>query len=180
MKPIFLWSSIVIASLSAIPAFGDSNRTALAREIEELSLTTNQALFDTGDGVGWTLYPPIIRRRFLTINNCLVTNQVVRITAENQEDILFKIEFDLSLALLPDASSVNGEAFAYLHPTAIFDINFRPPYQPVFQDDPNGKNLQNHVTVVRVLMEPIEDDRQPRQLLSALKRYQQEYCVFGS
>lgn len=186
----FFTMILVLAGFSA--QAGDA-QIALARQIEEASVTSNQAYFDTGadsnagSGVGWTLYPPLIYRREMEVNGCDVTARTVNINDQKPlEEPSVEIKFDLARTRIPDASVPIGNEFALMagsgeepNGTALFELYFVPPYEPLIWSNTSGVEVEQPVLFTRFLMEPVADETQPRRLLALLNQYQDEYCTFS-
>lgn len=184
MKKVFGCS--IFVGLCAASSHADDTQTALARQIEEASVTSNQSYFDTGadsnvgSGVGWTLYPPLIYRREMEVNGCDVTARTVNIHDQNPlEEPSVEITFDLARTRVPDASVPIGNEFAFMDGTALFELHFVPPYEPMIWSDTAGVEVEQPVLFTRFLMEPVVDETQPRRLLALLNQYQDEYCTFS-
>jgi hypothetical protein len=187
LRAIFL----MILFFAGFSARADDVRTTLARQIEEASVTSNQAYFDTGEdsssGVGWTLYPPLIYRREMEVSGCDVTARTVNINDQIPlEEPSVEITFDLARTLIPDASVPIGNEFAFLagcgeepNGTALFELHFVPPYEPLIWSNMSGVEVEQPVLFTRFLMEPVADEMQPRRLLALLNQYQDEYCTFS-
>lgn len=165
-------------------------QTALARQIEEASVTSNQAYFDTGHASsagsadGWTLHPPLSYRREMEVNGCEVTARTVNIHAQNaQEEPSLEITFDLARTRIPDASTPIGYEFAFMEgeasATALFALRFVPPYEPLIWSNIDGTEIEQPVLFIQFLMEPVADETQPRHLLALLNQYKDEYCTFS-
>lgn len=171
-------------------AHADDARTALARRIQEASVTLNQAYFDTGQapgagsGDGWSLQPPLHYRREMEVNGCDVTARTVNIHAQNLfEEPSMEITFDLTRTRIPDASAPIGDEFAFMEGeaggTALFALRFAPPYEPLMWSNTAGTEVEQPVLFTQFLMEPVADETHPRHLLALLNQYQDEYCRFS-
>lgn len=166
-------------------ATADNAQMDLARQIEDSSTTSNQAYFDTGESVGWTLYPPLIYRREMRIMDCDVTARTVQVNPHNAtEETRIEITFDLTRTRIPEPTVPIGEDYAFLtvngdepNGTALFELSFLPPYEPVIWSMTSGEELQSPVRFTRFLMEPVLNEEQPRRLLALLNQYKAEYCT---
>ncbi|MCK8485530.1 hypothetical protein MUY21_15965 [Aliiroseovarius sp. S2029] len=172
-------------------ALADDAQTALARQIEEASVTSKQAFFDTGktsdagSGVGWTLYPPLINRHEILVNGCDVTARMVNgHDQKSQEESFIEITFDLTRTRIPDASVPVGNEFAFMagswdesYGTALIELHFIPPYEPLIWSNIAGVEVEQPVRFTRFLMEPVFNEEQPRRLLALLNQYKAEYCA---
>jgi hypothetical protein len=174
----------VFIALYSIPAFATDTQVDLAHQIEELSLTGNKDLSDSGSGIGWKLYSPLISRHQMTVEGCTITVQYI----SGLEDGVTRIAFDLARAVIPEASVPNGEVFTYIAGSedqskpsgfAIFKINFHPPYEPNMYSLVKTKETNLPVPFIRFWMEPVPDENQPRRLLKVLGEYQKKYCTFA-
>lgn len=170
-------------------AQADEAQTALARQIEEASVTSNQAFFATGQAPsagsadGWTLHPPLNYRREMEVKGCAVTARTMNIHAQNSlEEPSIEITFDLARTRIPDASAPIGDEFAFMGDaaggTALFALRFVPPYEPMIWSNRDGTEVEQPVLFTQFLMEPVLDETQPRHLLALLNQYQDEYCTF--
>ncbi|WP_133176184.1 hypothetical protein [Pelagivirga sediminicola] len=171
----------------AVSAQADDAQSELARQIEAASVTSNQAYFDTGKSVGWTLYPPTIYCREMQVDDCDVTALTLKISAETStQKPLGEITFDLARTKIPDPSSPNGDVYAFMtgsedkaNGSAMFDLHFLPPYEPTIWSTTSESEVERPVPFARFLMEPVADETQPRRLLSLLNQYQAAYCRFS-
>ncbi|MFV0334530.1 MAG: hypothetical protein ACK5JR_10740 [Tropicimonas sp.] len=171
----------------------DDAQSVLARQIEEASVTSNQAYFDmggnssAGSGVGGTLFSPLIYRREMKVNGCDVTARTVKIHDQNPlEEPSVEITFDLARTRIPESSALIGNEFAFMagrgdepNGTAVFELHFEPPYEPLIASDTAGVEIEQPVLFTRFWMEPVADETQPRRLLALLNQYQDEYCTFS-
>lgn len=179
-------SSLVFGFL-AVSAQAEDARSELARQIEEASVTSKQAYFDTGESVRWRLYPPLIYRREMQINDCDVTALTFKVSAENfAEEPFIEITFDLNRTKIPDPSVPIGEEYAFMtgsgdepNGSAMFEMHFLPPYEPIIWSKTSEAEVEQPVVFTLFLMEPIADETQPRSLLSLLNQYQAAYCTFS-
>ncbi|OED46955.1 hypothetical protein AB838_16770 [Rhodobacteraceae bacterium (ex Bugula neritina AB1)] len=170
-------------------AQADEAQSVLARQIEEASVTSNQAYFDTGagsnadSGVGWTFYPPLLYRREMQVMDCDVTARTVEINPHNATEApSIEITFDLARTKFPEPTVPLGVEYAFVMvdgDTALFELSFLPPYEPFIWSMTSGEELQQPVRFTRFLMEPVLNEEQPRRLLALLNQYQDKYCTLS-
>lgn len=171
-------------------AQADDAQSVLARQIEEASVTSNQAYFDTGknssagSGVGGTLFLPLIHRREMEVSGCDVTARTIYIHDQMEEPSV-EITFDLARTRIPDSSAPIGNEFAFIagrggepNGIAVFELYFEPPYKPLIWLDTAGAEVEQPALFTQFWMEPVADETQPRRLLALLNQYQDEYCTF--
>lgn len=175
---------LLFLGLFTAKAGADDAQTSLARQIEEASVTSNQAFFDTGEDTGWVLYEPPKYRREMQVHGCEITARTVALNTRNStEEIITKITFDLSRTRIPDPSVSIGEDYAFMttaedesYGFAMLSLNFLPPYEPIFW---SSIQAELPVSFIEFLMHPVLDEDQPRRLLALLNRYKSEYCEFS-
>lgn len=179
---------LLFLGLFMAKAGADDAQTSLARQIEEASVTSNQAFFDIGENTGWVLYEPPQYRREMQVHGCEITARTVALNTRNStEEIITKITFDLSRTRIPDPSVSIGEDYAFMttaedesYGFAMLSLNFLPPYEPMLWSILSSKGeVEQPVSFIRFFMEPVLDEDQPRRLLALLNRYKSEYCEFS-
>lgn len=166
----------------------EDSQALLARQIEEASTTSNQAYFYTGESIGRELYPPLIYRRVMQVQGCNVTARTIDINLQNAtEKTRIEITFDLTRTRIPDSTVPIGDEYAFMiakedeqYGTALFELRFLPPYEPIIWSKVSGRKVEQPVSFTRFLMEPVPNEDQPRRLLALLNQYKSKYCMlFG-
>lgn len=175
----------VMSVLCATTAFAEDDRLDLARQIEHTSKTTDQALPENTKGAGWVLYPPLNANiREMDVDGCYITARTVPI---GFDDPISEITFDLTRTQIPDPTVPIGSEYAFRPAndenqsgTASITLWFLPPYKPSMYSVKfigEGK-IEQPVTFLRFLMQPVSDEEQPRRLLALLNQYQSAYCTY--
>ena len=139
---------------------------------------------EAGSGLGWELYTPLLPKRDMKVDGCSITaRSLYAESAARQDRTVLEITFDLSRTVIPD---LDGSPVEFWKPdgrkiggAASFELRFLPPYKPVLRTAVYGVVPEQQVGSLRLLMEPLQDDTQPRQLLALLKACQSQYCTFA-
>lgn len=170
----------------AANAYADDTQNLLSRQIEDASKTSSQAFFGASEGVGWSVYTPLLYRREMQVTGCDITLITTMIDTNNAtSEPSAKITFDLARAQIPSPAISIGTEYAFMladgdapYGTALFNIRFVPPYEPIIWSMTLGQELEQPVTFTQFSMTPVSDEAQPRRLLTLLTQYQAEYCNF--
>ncbi|KIC35658.1 hypothetical protein RA27_22750 [Ruegeria sp. ANG-R] len=171
--------------LCATTAFAEDDQLDLARQIEDASRTTDHPSSESSKGAGWSIYPPLFADMHeMEVSNCNITARTISIGVV--EDPNSEITFDLNRTQIPDPTVPIGSEYVFTpvkdNKSAMTSITFRffHPYKPVMRSKKfigEGK-IEQPVTFLQFLMQPVSDEEQPRRLLALLNQYQSAYCTY--
>lgn len=181
LKCIF-WG--ILCSGLAGAVYAQDSQAELARRIEALSYTDNSLAAEASSTTFFSLYET---RRFIEVSGCEFVLRAIA-TIDGEERFNAHIMFDVSRATFPDFNEENGDNFAFMPAlddglfvtnTARFSIQFLEPYQPSYHVIENGIETDQPLEQANYTMDPVEDERQVRDLLAAINRYKRTYCLLS-